>query len=619
MRLLSMSALWWMLLGAIIIFFYLLKLKRNRRVMPSVMLWQRAMEELEANAPFKKLRRSLLLLLQLLALAAIVFTLARPLVTTRALASGNTIIIIDSTASMSARDESGSSRLDRAKQLAREMVDGLSRDDRAAVIESSSRVTVRSSLTSDRAALASAINEIRETDAAGNLTDALRLAEQMAKAERDAAIIIISDGANASGDSISSRDSYQTGASNSVEPRNVGLRFVRVGRRADNVAATALNARPTQSGNREMFASIANFGERERTLGVELRVDGRLVDARTVTVAANDRAGLVFDALPETGGLAELKLAVDDDLASDNVAYAFLPDARRIRIGVASDNSFLLQALAVNPDFDARKITSSTNLSDYDCVVVEGASSAGLIENARAALAINPADSSGLWQTTGEINQPQISFVDRAHLINSFLNYSDVHIESATRREAAPFLKPIVASGNDGLIFAGEDARRRVVMIGFDLAQSDLPLKIEFPILLANSIAWLAGRDALASEKVVRAGQPATIRTNGASAIVTTPSGETEEVAARDGAAIFADTLRAGLYQVKDGAPFAASLLNESESNTAPRDSIKTRAGEVTGQAETFNSEREVWRWIALIALAVLSFEWWVYHRKIAA
>jgi hypothetical protein len=149
-----------MLTGAIIILFYLLKLKRKRRVVSSVILWQRALEEMEANAPLKRLRRSLLLLLQLVALVALVFSLARPLVTTSALASGSTIIIIDSSASMSARDEAGGTRLDRAKALAREMVAGLSSDDRAAVIESSSRVTVRSAITSDRAALASAISEI---------------------------------------------------------------------------------------------------------------------------------------------------------------------------------------------------------------------------------------------------------------------------------------------------------------------------------------------------------------------------------------------------------------------------------------------------------------------------
>src|SRR5205085_7132252 len=187
----------------------------------------------------------------------------------------------------------------------------------------------------------------------------------------------------------------------------------------------------------------------------------------------------------------------------------------------------------------------------------------------------------------------------------------------ATRRDASAWLHTVVSAAGDALIFAGEEHSRRVVMIGFDLTQSDLPLKVEFPILLANAAAWLAGRDTPASERTVRTGQPIVIRTTQASATIDLPDGDEQTITARDGALAFADTLRAGVYQVKDAPPFAASLLSESESNTAPRDSIKTRAGEVGGQAETFKAEREAWRWLALAALAVLAFEWWVYHRRI--
>jgi len=614
MRLLSSSALWWLLLAAIIIFFYLLKLKRKRTVVPSVLLWKRALEELEANAPFKKLRRSLLLILQLLALVALVFALARPLFITRALASGSSIIIIDSTASMSARDEDGGSRLDHAKQLAREMIDALGGNDRAAIIESSSRVTVRSPLTLDRAALASAIRDVQETDAPGNLTDALRLAEQIAKSEREASVVVISDG---SGSPIASAaDSPLAVSARAAAPsRGIAVRFVQVGRRSDNVGIVAMNSRQLSgTGRRELFASIANFGDRERAFGVELRVDRKLVDARTIDVGANDRSAVVFDTLPREGGLAELKLDVEDDLASDNVAYAFLPGGRRIRVGVSSENPFLLEALAANPDVTASKVGASSSASELDCIVSDGA---GGFESERPMLVINPSDAEGLWRTTGARERPEITSVERSHPINSYLSYADLHVEAIARREVAPWLKPVVSAGNDPLIWAGDDRRRRVVMIGFDLARSDLPLKVEFPILLANSLSWLAGRDSPSADRSIRAGQPATIQTSATSANITTPSGDSREVAARDGSVVFADTLRVGTYLVKDAAPFAASLLSEAESNTTPRDSIRTRAGEVSGQAETFHSEREAWRWIALAALAVLMIEWWAYHKRI--
>src|SRR4030095_10673129 len=235
MRLASPNSLWWLLLAAIILFFYLLKLKRKRTVVPSVFLWKRALDELEANAPFKKLRRNLLLFLQLLILGALVFALARPLISVRAVASGSTIIILDSTASMNARDEDGSSRLDRAKQIARDIVESLSGNDRAAILESSARVSVRCALTSDRAALVDAIENIQETEVSGTLDEASRLGEQMAKSERDATILIISDGGGVEPPSDSR--SLRTNAASAT------LRFIRVGRRADNVGIVAMNSR----------------------------------------------------------------------------------------------------------------------------------------------------------------------------------------------------------------------------------------------------------------------------------------------------------------------------------------------------------------------------------------
>ena len=69
MRLISPGALWWLLLAAPIIILYLLKLKRTRQVVSSTLLWRRAIHEMQANVPFRKLRRNLLLVLQLAALA----------------------------------------------------------------------------------------------------------------------------------------------------------------------------------------------------------------------------------------------------------------------------------------------------------------------------------------------------------------------------------------------------------------------------------------------------------------------------------------------------------------------------------------------------------------------
>src|SRR5262249_51569123 len=173
MRFLSASALWWLLLAGPIILLYLLRIRRQRLVVPSTLLWRRALDEIEATVPFKRLRRNLLLLLQLLVLAVIVLSLAPPALHSPDLVSPSTVIVIDATASMGARDENGgrASRLDRAKQLAREMIQGLGGGRRAALVDAASKATIMSPLTGDIAALSVAIDHIVQTDTAGDMAE----------------------------------------------------------------------------------------------------------------------------------------------------------------------------------------------------------------------------------------------------------------------------------------------------------------------------------------------------------------------------------------------------------------------------------------------------------------
>lgn len=605
MRFLSPGAFWWLLLAAPIIFFYLLKLRRTRQVVPSTLLWRRAVEEMQVNAPFRKLRRNLLLLLQLVVLAALALALSRPAVQSNTFASGSTVVVIDATASMSARDEQDGSlsRLDRAKQIAQEMISGMSGEARIALIEASAKAFVRSPLTSDTASLKSSLHEIPESDAAGSLRDALLLAEQLARSERDASIVLISDGGSPAGDL----------------PISVPLRYVRVGSGADNLGIVAMNSRRVSSQKPELFASIVNFSERERAIGLELTVDGNLVDARTLTVA--ERASVVFDSLPESGGLARLEIAdLDDDLQADNVAFAFLPDSGLLRVHFAGDSRFVLGALLANQDIEV--VAEPTNA---DAIVVEGAATESLLTSDRPILVLNPPTGSGIRQPGSEPGQPTditsddapLS-IERTHPVNSYLTYAGLHLQKVVGWRAVPWLKPIVSAGDLSLIWAGNDGSRRVVVVGFDLAASDFQLKPEFPMLVANSVAWLCERNSSAGDRAVQTGQPVTIAVESTGDVsIKTPRGNRIQLPVRDGQLVVTATSEAGMYEIEGLAPFAASLLSETESDLRPRESINIRGNEVQAQAETFESEREIWTWLAIAAAMVLAIEWWLYLRRI--
>src|SRR3954466_15630036 len=108
---------------------YFLKLRRREMTVPSTLLWRKAIQDLQVNAPFQKLRRNLLLLLQLILLLLLLLALSKPVANYAPGPGKTTVILIDHSASMGARDqEGGGTRLDEAKRRAKELVSAMDRN-----------------------------------------------------------------------------------------------------------------------------------------------------------------------------------------------------------------------------------------------------------------------------------------------------------------------------------------------------------------------------------------------------------------------------------------------------------------------------------------------------------
>src|SRR5215469_7901170 len=91
-----------------IIALYFLKLRRRPVRVPSTLLWRRSLEDLHVNSLFQRLRRNLLLFLQLLAVGLVMLALAGPQMKGTAGAGQRFVLMIDCSASMSATDVSPS-------------------------------------------------------------------------------------------------------------------------------------------------------------------------------------------------------------------------------------------------------------------------------------------------------------------------------------------------------------------------------------------------------------------------------------------------------------------------------------------------------------------------------
>ena len=162
-----------------IIALYFLKLRRRPVRVPSTLLWRRSLEDLHVNSLFQRLRRNLLLFLQLLAVALAMLALAGPHMKGTGGQGQRFVLMIDNSASMSATDVAPT-RLAKAKEAAKKVVSAMDADDLAMVISFSDSARVESNYTGDRRMLALRIDAIEPTQSTTSLREGLQVAAGLA-------------------------------------------------------------------------------------------------------------------------------------------------------------------------------------------------------------------------------------------------------------------------------------------------------------------------------------------------------------------------------------------------------------------------------------------------------
>ena len=276
----------------LLLLLYFLKLKRRETVVSSTLLWKRAVQDLQVNAPFQRLRRNLLLLLQLLALIAILLALAGPVMSLRRGPGRRYVLLIDRSASMNATDVEPT-RLDAAKEQAKVFIQSMRggstislRDasDHAMVVAFDRHAKVACNFTSDKRRLMAAIEGIAPGDGISRLAEATTVARAFAQspgvegnirtAEAPAQLILFSDG--------------RIGDLDNIVVASDELVFHRIGESADNIAITAMDARRSyeQPEQVEVFASVANYGAEAATRDVQLAINGDVHAVRSITMPA---------------------------------------------------------------------------------------------------------------------------------------------------------------------------------------------------------------------------------------------------------------------------------------------------------------------------------------------
>ena len=617
----------------VIVAFYMLRLRRRDVPVGSTFLWQQLVRDVEANAPWQRLRFSWLLLVQLLIAALVVAAAARPFTATESDLAANVVLIVDTSTSMAALDGEGD-RMAEARERARAVVERLPEGGRVTVVAAADTAGILVSESADRAAAVEAIGAIEASQAPGDLTDAFALASALAARDSDSTVVVVTD---ASGDRL---PAVGIGAPVIVE---------RVGETDANQAIAALSALRRAGGAQlDVFVAVANHSASESARRLEIYADGALIDARELVIPADQRSEALIGTVPPTTAVIEARLAGEDALAVDDRAFALAPEADTTRaLVVGPGNAFLESALALLPRLELFAV-GEESYEDAMAEADEDGAPYGLLvfdgvvppspPNVPA-LYVDPAEDGPYGTIDGRIDAPALDRVDPEEPLLRFVDLTTVHIGRTRDVTPAAGLRPIVRTeAGTPLIGVGEDGGRRLAFIGFDLGESDLPLQTAFPLLMSNLVEYLLppGDGILPSS--MRLGQAVTAvideRIERVSVTTDAAGASAErEVPVSDGRLTLSGADEVGIRTITavsddaelDGRPIARTAVNlfsADESDIAPGDPQRlVDMGRVPATASgPAQPARAEWWWpLALGALALLALEWLLFHRPTRA
>ena len=574
------AALWLLGVLPVIVLLYMLRARRQDVPISSVLLWQRARQDLLAHMPVRRLERSLLLLLQLLAASLVVLALARPQLALPAASGLATALVMDTSASMQATDVVPS-RFEAARAAA------LAEVARSAgpvmVVEAGPQPHAVTGF-ADRGTARAALLRLRPTDAPARLEQAVAMAVAQRAGGRGVRVVVFTDRAAAPVPGVQYFIVGETG-------RNIGIAGVRGDRTPGGYVAVV---------------QVHNAGRLTERVPLTVSLDDRLVLERTVQVPAGATVGVPVRVAGE--GVLRAHITPHDSLAIDDTGYAVLgaPPVRALIIG--EQDRALVEALrAIGASVLPAAAPGAQTIAASDVVVLNRTPPVDLPPGNY--LLVGTTALNLPLAVDGAVRAPQVLRWSRTHPVMRYVDLHDLTIASALALR--PRGGEVLAEGEVPLIWAYDSAGIRAVVLGFGLQESDLPLQIAFPILLNNALSWLSGAgdayeagDAL----IVPAGSHP-------EATLTGPDGRSTALRARDGQFVVPALERAGMYTLQFDGHTRRIAVNPapSESEIAP----------VRPAAESDSSTPSRWvqrplelaRVLLALALMLLLAEWALWLR----
>jgi hypothetical protein len=640
-----------------LILLYFLKLRRKPQPIGSTLLWMKSIEDLRANAPFQRLRKSLLLLLQLLALVLLAISIMQPQIEAGQQTGGKTVMLIDTSASMTATDvEPDETRLEQAKRIARERIESryagglFSKAPGETMIIAFSdpeRAEVMTKFTASRQRLLDAIDRIRPSHGRTSLAQAFKLAraystnvdpEQAGRLVEDpAALELFSDGrVEDLAEQVLRQETLDYQPIGAPSGDNVAVTTISVERPYDRPSAV------------EVFAGLRNFNPTPVTVQVQLSVnevalyvESISIEAATTTADGRLMPGgnnVVFTPFEQPrSAVIEVAILRADDLAADDVAHVVVPPPKRLDVALVSAggqvSKIVLEGMALN---DLRTMSPARyeslartgGLEHFDVIVLDDYAppSADLMPPGRyLCLGVTPPLEG--FNDYGEGGRQVVLTSRDEHPALSYVNLENLYIARFRLVEPGNDLQ-VLAEGSSGpAIVAASRGPLQVIYVTFDPLDSNWPYQRSWVTFMFNAVDYLGHAGDALTSRIHAPGEAITTRiAPGATNVrMNTPDGQVLPVVVGEGGLVTWGPARlTGLHVLTWNEPdapdplvrsFAVNLLSETEGDIAAASVIQIGQDRIEGTPGGRDVYTPLWPWAIGTCLLVILFEWWVYHR----
>ncbi len=586
------AALGSLALAGPLVVLYMLRSRRRRVAVSSVMLWSSVDQNVTSAVPWKRLDLSALLLLQLALLGLFALSLARPFFTEPTVLGPHTVMVLDASGSMAQAH-----RFDDALEEARRLAADVSESKAMSVIVAGPKAGVVTAFAQDPETVLTALAGLAPTGGEADLSEAIQLARGLATPDRPTSIVLMSDG----------------GSRPLPEEPVIGATHLAFERREPNVGVQAFGVDELAGGGSRAFLSVANHGGLPADAEFDVSIDGVPATVIRLVVPAGSVAERSFPLDAGPGAVIEVsRRGTVDGLELDDRAWFVMSDRVVHTVSISGEGSpFLAALIRIAPSFEP----AGDGPSD---VVIVDRGEAAVGEGSPAWLVRPDAPPEGI-EVVGLVENAVATFQAPGEPLLDDVDLSELAVAEA-QVVSAPGWFPIVRAGDVPLILLGELGGRRSVYFTFDLTHSNLPVMPAFPILGARILDWLAGAGTAAVE-TAPAGTPIPLATpTGAIPEIELPDETT--VSPSSEAASFEGTGEPGIYRVRyrvedasviPGPVVVRSFVPE-EAAAAPREIAVTPQG--AEESEASRIVREYAPQFMLLVLALMLIEWWVGHQR---